>query len=929
MAGPVTRGKTRIRAVFAALALLLGGLAGPPQIESAELRPLAPPEDAPRLSPGPDGRVLMLLDIPGQSPGVPVTVTLHPFWDEDARTFDFRLEGPDAAPDGKTATTETGQPIQLKAEGIPEGRVVWGLLETRQDGDPKRLPLVLGAFGPAVEDADSLDVTPNGQAQLTLDISRHRAFGKKARFELTPFSAQGQPAEILFPDPAGEGPATTSLEVELPETGREITLEIDARSLRAETDYAGALRTTIGEHRFIDTKLVVKRRNWQAGAAFSEIADRQGPGPLGLTLSAAGDQTVRGFWVANLTGAADDFLPSEHLEITLDGEPLEPLDPRNPEQVRRRTLEPGEIKEIVVAAKEALPPGSYDVALRFGASNVEPENWQDVKVTLVKRRHLAWPIGVLVVAVLLSYATTKGLSAMIQRRDLRRRITEIQKKSWLRSDRWGALPVVRAFGRAKMADLALSLRLRWNLLTWLSRFVTTPQLLVDEVKEVEDRMEVLKRLNALAIYWNAAPSASGAMVTDFDERVVNRAQKILRGIVDRLGQVQEGEDVGTEIMDEIAALEAWEARQKLTEGYWASLSGDIQLLLDAVDLDHFDFDGDTRLHLEGLLRTALGATTKPAEKQALEAALKAAKTAAQEGVAALRESPLPAGIADADATESDLQALEACEREVVRRLCQALDLTTSPGPLSEMIQMERTYTRLKLIWEQRNDDERRPALIEKVRNNTPVETILKDLDDDVWERLKAEGTVRIVPPDAQQRIEEYQPIDFKLECTDPKANTFLFKHGLEYEWTIDWDGERQLKPITRSTVVTQFVPQEAEVKVGVIVRRGRESFSIGLAHDQDASGKVAFVEGSKTFKTAPTSAFKHLWPTPTPELIGIAIALILALVTGLQSDVFDTAVAGSWKEYLALFAWGIAADQTKNLLANLDSLTKGEGPAKA
>ena len=32
-------------------------------------------------------------------------------------------------------------------------------------------------------------------------------------------------------------------------------------------------------------------------------------------------------------------------------------------------------------------------------------------------------------------------------------------------------------------------------------------------------------------------------------------------------------------------------------------------------------------------------------------------------------------------------------------------------------------------------------------------------------------------------------------------------------------------------------------------------------------------------------------------------------------------------ECLALIAWGVGAEQTKNLLANLDSLTKGEGAA--
>ncbi len=42
-----------------------------------------------------------------------------------------------------------------------------------------------------------------------------------------------------------------------------------------------------------------------------------------------------------------------------------------------------------------------------------------------------------------------------------------------------------------------------------------------------------------------------------------------------------------------------------------------------------------------------------------------------------------------------------------------------------------------------------------------------------------------------------------------------------------------------------------------------------------------------------------------------------------------TAQEASVMEYLALIAWGIGAEQTKNPLANLDSPTKGEGAAKA
>ena len=939
LAGPAIRGKTRSRAFCLLLAVLLGGIAGPAQSERKGLRALAPPENATRLTPGPDGRVLMQLDVEALDPAKAVTLTLQTFWDQNAKAYDFALEGPDADANGKTATSGVGRPFWLKAEGIPEGRVVWGVLEAKQETTTHRLHLVLGAFGPEVEGAPTVTVLPDGKARLTLDIGRHRAFGEVARFELTRFTAAGHSVEVRFAA-ATQEKGTTSREVELPEGRRRITLEIDAASLRAETDYSGALRTVIGEQSFIETELVLTRQKWPPGPSFRPIPDSRGRLPLGLTLGGVGDQPVHGFWVESVTAATGDIAPEEHLAITLDGESLTEFDPSQPEDLGRRILEPGVRKKILVEARKALPTGSHEVTLKFAALNVDPAQWQEVKTTLVVPRHWGWPLTWLVLAVFASYATTKWLSAMIQRRNLRTRITEIQKKSWLRSDRWGALPVVRAFGRAKKADKALSHRFGTGPRSWpkrLSRFITTPKLLADEVKEVEDRMEVLKRLNELAIYWKAAPSASGVMVSGVDHRVVKRAQKALRGIVDRLGQLQEGEAVGDAILAEIAALEAWKDRQKLEAGYWASLRVDMQLLLDSVDLDRFHFDDAPRQRLEARLQAALEAAPDGPAKQKLTTALGAAKAAAGKGVGPLRDSltPLPAEIAEAEATESDLQALENCEREVVRRLGESLDPATTPGTLNEMIRMEGSYIRLKLIWEQHDEPNRRNNLVGHLRDETPLEDILKEFDDEVWALLQQPGAIKVVPPDAQRRVEEFQPVDFKVECADPQADTFLFKHGLEYEWTIDWAGARPLKPITRSTIVTQFIPEtDVEVTVGVIVRRGQKSLRIGLPPETPETEAGTPGEEAEpaawaaSFRTHQTSAFDHLWPTPTPELIGIAIALALALVTGLQSDVFAAALEGSWKEDLALIAWGIGADQTKNLLANLDSLTKGEGAVK-
>ena len=53
------------------------------------------------------------------------------------------------------------------------------------------------------------------------------------------------------------------------------------------------------------------------------------------------------------------------------------------------------------------------------------------------------------------------------------------------------------------------------------------------------------------------------------------------------------------------------------------------------------------------------------------------------------------------------------------------------------------------------------------------------------------------------------------------------------------------------------------------------------------------------------------------EVFGLALVFFLAALAGLQADVFAEAGSGNWVSYVPLFAWGLAADQTKNLLQNL------------
>ena len=96
MAGSKIQGNARTRAIYAVLPLLLSCLSGPALADEPKLSALAPPEEALRLTPAPDGRVLLQLDVTGKKLGDTVKLTLHSFWDADGKAFEVTLEDPNA-----------------------------------------------------------------------------------------------------------------------------------------------------------------------------------------------------------------------------------------------------------------------------------------------------------------------------------------------------------------------------------------------------------------------------------------------------------------------------------------------------------------------------------------------------------------------------------------------------------------------------------------------------------------------------------------------------------------------------------------------------------------------------------------------------------------------------------------------------------------
>jgi uncharacterized membrane protein len=121
----------------------------------------------------------------------------------------------------------------------------------------------------------------------------------------------------------------------------------------------------------------------------------------------------------------------------------------------------------------------------------------------------------------------------------------------------------------------------------------------------------------------------------------------------------------------------------------------------------------------------------------------------------------------------------------------------------------------------------------------------------------------------------------------------------------------KLNVTTEEPFVKQFIPVQAtSVKAHVTIRYENNK-PIELDLDESFG-----VEKANIFSAV--AAFRRV------ELAALAIALIAAITTGMQSQQYQDAINGSLSTYWFLFAWGFATDQIKNVLEHIGTLSSTE-----
>jgi hypothetical protein len=346
-----------------------------------------------------------------------------------------------------------------------------------------------------------------------------------------------------------------------------------------------------------------------------------------------------------------------------------------------------------------------------------------------------------------------------------------------------------------------------------------------------------------------------------DTMIRNRAEKMLRNIITDLGSETVDDKFATEIGTKLDALDKWFSPDQLYELYWPDLKRDINSLLVQADPEEF---------------------------------------------------PDPQ------------------HKKTVDNLRKLIEQEPKKQNLRKATQIEEEYAKLKILWERKQNDDA-DALDQlftlfKSGQTLNVDDFFKEADDIVWKRLKAacekgeEGLEFTSPQKSTiHPLRAYQLIQFKVAPKDRKlSNNYLFKHGLEYHWSLKLEIGGKLEeltnPVTEEPRLIQYVPIEGKLIV-----------SVKLRHNDDYSDEV-MIKKPLTIKSS--SDFGWRGTLQFVEVTGIIIATLLALISGLATWYVGKPSFGNAGDYIALFLWGAGVDQTKNFIQHLErsSSTGGTSP---
>jgi hypothetical protein len=421
-----------------------------------------------------------------------------------------------------------------------------------------------------------LSVPSDGNVDVNLVCSSAKTTPGALELALSAFTGdEGSVTAVLSPAqaPAGAKPQQP-LKVTVPKTLL-IPLRLAAPSLPQSGKYTGRLMILAEGRDPVVRKIVLTREALRGTLVISPqpvnltITRPFWGGASGTTFSVALREKTSRLRLEGITARLESvskapeegFTLKQNVGFTFNGARVDDMErtPASESSGDARAIPAGSQAVVGVTLKN-LQAGEYNAVLRFQATNSNDDDAQKLTLTVQTRDSVIWAIVVLVVALIISFVTTKLLASYKRRASL---LMSIQKAraSGIDSEPY-SLPVVWTRSVLRQTEE-------------LSRhfFLTSPDQIEARVTDLERPLELLGRIAGLR-----------QGIAGLGPWIQRRAEVILDHIVSSIGACKPNDDATAKIKAQLDALEAWLDPQKTQDCYWKDLSGSIGSLLAKVDL---------------------------------------------------------------------------------------------------------------------------------------------------------------------------------------------------------------------------------------------------------------------------------------------------------------------------------------------------------
>lgn len=514
-----------------------------------------------------------------------------------------------------------------------------------------------------------------------------------------------------------------------------------------------------------------------------------------------------------------------------------------------------------------LRPGEYKASLIFDAANSRQDAaLQTLLATIRVRDHWLWALLVLFAAIGTSYLGTTHLRMRRERIRILQRVGKL-RPPWLRNEPATTLLISYVASLRRIQDRAE----KW---------------LITGVQAIDSRLAELERI--LPILAKARRLRAQVSTAGLGPMAENRFRSELNALIRQLGR--DGVSPGTEdeVKAEFAKLETWLDKPNAIARFALGVDNTIRAFL--ADYQHAVLTSMIRLRL-------------------------------------------PAN-ADDDAV--------GFVDDLYRRV-------SAEGPSSptyeSLTERERGFVWLKLLW-QRRESREFDELISYRPDREGFEAFIQKADRAAGEWLAATvERLRFVSPNVNPADppEAYDNVTFEVAPSDPAtAQSYFFRHELTFRWNIRQsvasvsligrivrifrkssrlgvkiESGANLRPVSNEPRITQFFPA-----AGIVTAEVRVETSTG-----QKIGDVRWVaDPPHEFVVARSSVFETWRSLRWTEITATLIALVFAVVSGMATFYFGRETFGSIPDYLTLFVWGAAIDQSKNFLQQLQATNQATIP---